>query len=223
MKAFVITLVDNPSSVDLSSNCIESLKKYGYEANVFEAHCGTESIDYLASNQVFPISNPSVPYYELYSKWTSVLGTIGCFASHFNLWVKCVELNEPIIIMEHDSIMLREWTDPAWEDVLHLDWEGTLRRRGMRNSFDYYEPIIKNSVFRMGFRPGEAIGVVSMNCTYAYAIKPKAAIGLIQDAKLNGWFASDRFIREPLVAIETIHPKIAEEQPQALEMFTTSF
>lgn len=223
MKAFVITLLDNPSSVNLSSNCIKSLIENEYDSQIFGAHCGTESIDYLSQYQVFPISDSSIPHYALYAKWTSVLGTIGCFASHFNLWLKCTELNEPIIIMEHDAIILKRWENPEWKDVLHLDWEGSIRRRGMRNGFDHYAPVVENSVFRMGFEPGEASGVISMNCNYAYAIKPTAAIKLIEDAKSNGWFAADRFIREPLVNIETIHPKVAEEQPQAIEMFTTSF
>ena len=30
--------------------------------------------------------------------------TIACFASHFRLWEKCVELNKPIFIMEDDAI-----------------------------------------------------------------------------------------------------------------------
>ena len=26
----------------------------------------------------------------------------GCFLSHYSLWKKCIELKEPIIILEHD-------------------------------------------------------------------------------------------------------------------------
>jgi len=29
-------------------------------------------------------------------------GVIGCFYSHYNLWKRCVELNEPIMIFEDD-------------------------------------------------------------------------------------------------------------------------
>ena len=223
MKAFVITLKDNESSVRLSNKCLESLKENGYDGEVFDAHCGQESSEYLASYNVKPISDPRVPYFDLYNRWTPVTGTIGCFASHFNLWLKSMTLNEPIIIMEHDAKMLRPWDDLDWKDVLHLDWEGSIRRRNMRGFYDSYEPVINDSVFRMGFRPGEAGAIVSMNCAYAYAIKPHAAAALVSDAIQNGWFAADRFVREPLVLIETVHPKVAEEQPEAIEMFTTSF
>ena len=75
----------------------------------------------------------------------------------------------------------------------------------------------------MGFKAAEYGGNVSMNCTYAYAITPDAAKKLIDNTKLTGWFAVDRFMREPIINIDTVHPKVAEEQPEALEMFTTSF
>lgn len=32
-------------------------------------------------------------------------GELGCFASHFKLWEKCVELNQPIVVMEDDIII----------------------------------------------------------------------------------------------------------------------
>jgi hypothetical protein len=223
MKTFTITLFDHDKSKELADKSVNSSLYHGYEATFFKAHSGTEAVEYLNSESVFPISNTSVPYFDLYKNWTKVSGTIGCFASHYNLWKICVELNEPIIIMEHDAIIKSSWTNLQWKDILHLDWEGSIRRRQMRGVADHYNPVIKDSIYRMGFSPQETYGLISMNCCYAYAIEPSAAITLISDAKNNGWFAADRFIREPLVEIHTINPKIAEEQPEAIEMFTTSF
>jgi GR25 family glycosyltransferase involved in LPS biosynthesis len=223
MKGFVITLINNDSSVRLANVCFESLRVNGYDPNIFEAHCGNESVNFLQSNKIKSIFDESIAHYQLYKHWSSVPGTIGCFASHFDLWLTAVKLQEPIIILEHDAIVVRPWDDFRWKDILHLDWEGSLRRRHMRNAFDQYNPVIEHSVYNMGFRPGEAASVVSMNCTYAYAITPEAAEKLIQDALERGFFAVDRFIRQPIVNIDTLHPKVAQEQPEALEMFTTSF
>jgi glycosyl transferase family 25 len=39
----------------------------------------------------------------LYRGKNMVGGQLGCFASHFLLWEKCVELNKPIIILEDDA------------------------------------------------------------------------------------------------------------------------
>lgn len=35
----------------------------------------------------------------------STLGQLGCFASHYLLWEKCVALNAPIIVLEDDAIL----------------------------------------------------------------------------------------------------------------------
>ena len=32
-------------------------------------------------------------------------GEVGCFLSHYNLWLKCIALGEPIIILEDDAII----------------------------------------------------------------------------------------------------------------------
>jgi GR25 family glycosyltransferase involved in LPS biosynthesis len=45
-------------------------------------------------------------------------GVLGCFYSHYRLWQKCVELNEPIFIFEDDVIFERGYEPVEWEDVL---------------------------------------------------------------------------------------------------------
>jgi GR25 family glycosyltransferase involved in LPS biosynthesis len=223
MKAFIITIKGMDASERLAERAFTSAQTYGYDPYYFPAYTKDDSITFLEANNVRAVWNKDTPYFDLYNRWTSVGGTRGCFASHYSLWLKAIELDEPIIILEHDAIITSAWNNPEWKDILHLDWEGSIRRREMRNGFDRYSPVKEHSVFRMGFFPGEASGICSMNCAYAYAITPDAALVLISDAKNNGWFACDRFIREPLVDIYTINPKIAEEQPEAIEMFTTSF
>lgn len=39
------------------------------------------------------------------------LGELGCFASHYSLWQKCVELETPIIILEDDVLILDNFRD----------------------------------------------------------------------------------------------------------------
>jgi hypothetical protein len=34
---------------------------------------------------------------------------IACYLSHVSLWARCLEINKPIIILEHDSIMLQSY------------------------------------------------------------------------------------------------------------------
>lgn len=39
------------------------------------------------------------------------LSQLGCFASHYLLWEKCIELNQPIIILEDDAIIKSNFSD----------------------------------------------------------------------------------------------------------------
>lgn len=52
------------------------------------------------------------------SKFNKKLGTKGCFASHFLLWNKCIELDEPIVILEHDAVITSKWREIEIDDEL---------------------------------------------------------------------------------------------------------
>jgi hypothetical protein len=49
-------------------------------------------------------------------------GVIGCFYSHYNLWKKCVELKEPIMIFEDDVKFYRGYHPVEFDGVLILAW-----------------------------------------------------------------------------------------------------
>ena len=50
------------------------------------------------------------------------LGEIGCFGSHFSLWSKCLESNEPMIILE-DDVILQENFSEAIDRILKSEFE----------------------------------------------------------------------------------------------------
>jgi GR25 family glycosyltransferase involved in LPS biosynthesis len=228
MKTFIIAIKNHKESEELANRSVLIANELGYEASIFYSLTngldmqGSESLDFLNSENVYPILRPRDMHYAMYKHWTNIAGVRGSFSSHYRLWLKCIELQEPIVILEHDAILVKPWQKQEWEDVLHLDWEGSLKRRQFRGSKDKHLPVVENSIFRMGFMPEETQGTISMNCCYAYAITPDACRKLVEESRYHGWFAVDRFIREPLVQIQTVHPKIAEEVPEALILYTTS-
>jgi GR25 family glycosyltransferase involved in LPS biosynthesis len=133
----------------------------------------------------------------------------------------CVSLKESIIVLEHDAKIVRKWDNFSWKDVLHLDHEGSVKRKHYAQGKDISAPVVENSVYSMAYKAFDQPWTSSMNCAYAYAIQPDAAQRLIDLATSEGWYAADRFIQEPVVDIDTIHPKVAEEQPEALTISTT--
>jgi len=62
--------------------------------------------------------------FDTYKNWKDPLngthishGEIGCFLSHYQLWEKCIELNEPIIILEDDAIVEDQFSVEEVEDT----------------------------------------------------------------------------------------------------------
>ncbi len=41
----------------------------------------------------------------------TTLGQLGCFASHYLLWEECIKLNQPIVILEDDAILHKDFCD----------------------------------------------------------------------------------------------------------------
>lgn len=81
---------------------IKSMRKCFKDINIFSAIIG-KNIDITDSNIVHPMTY-SVIKNDLGGDWTQIdsSGALGASMSHISLWKKCVELNEPIIVIEDD-------------------------------------------------------------------------------------------------------------------------
>lgn len=224
MKAYIITLFNNSISETAARICRESALRHGYEAEYFEASTGKSGREFLKREKIQPIivtgrADSAVLKHQ--RRWVSQPGTLGCYASHFRLWQRAVELQEPIVIFEHDALVLAPFPAIDWKDVLHFECEGNITRLGTEWARDDCMET-GTGLYRLKFRPVELPDLVCIPCGHAYAIKPHAAQALIDDAKANGWFAVDRAIREPIVTIETHNPSLATFQPKFMYVSTTT-
>tara|TARA_Y100001954_G_scaffold148778_1_gene158227 strand:- start:2022 stop:2705 length:684 start_codon:yes stop_codon:yes gene_type:complete len=105
-------------SENLAQECIESAKKFGIQAKIFPATWGKD-IDKHFVEQDLKI------YKKGQKKKDINPGLKGCLLSHYRLWKKCIESQEPMMIFEHDNIVLRDIPEKllnTFEDVLHLDF-----------------------------------------------------------------------------------------------------
>lgn len=94
MKLYILSLKD---SQERRSSIQKQLQSIKIKFKFFDAVNGR--------------ATPPSPLFEKYNYrkrlWLTsgrlpLKGEIGCFASHYLLWEKCVELNEPILILEDD-------------------------------------------------------------------------------------------------------------------------
>lgn len=224
MKAYIITLFNNSNSVAAARNCHASALEHGYDVDYFEASTGITGQAFLRAEGIQPITvtggaTDALRHHQ--RDWVGQPGTLGCYVSHFRLWQRAVELDEPIVVFEHDALVLAPFPAIGWRDVLHLECEGNLTRLGAdwaRND----HMATGSGVYRLGFRPSELPELVCMPCCHAYAIKPHAAAALIEDARCQGWFAVDRAMREPVVMIETHNPSLATFQRKYMNVSSTA-
>jgi GR25 family glycosyltransferase involved in LPS biosynthesis len=119
-------------------------------------------------------------------------GVIGCFYSHYNLWDKCVELNEPIMIFEDDVKFFRKYEPVDFQDVLILSLG--------KNSF-YDEPFKTYLENPSGTPKSVEWKNFSMPGASGYAITPAAAKTLIKFYRPY-WYPADNAINQFVCKIQ---------------------
>jgi GR25 family glycosyltransferase involved in LPS biosynthesis len=120
MRAYVIGLGRISNSFDSAIQVYNQLKTYGLDVAFHEGTYGDEVEEIFAheSRVLHHTSFKGNPVDEEYRNSCMRLGVMACFHSHWRLWQRCVELNEPILIFEDDVIFEREWIPVEWQDVL---------------------------------------------------------------------------------------------------------
>ena len=113
-------------------------------------------------------------------------GVIGCFYSHYNLWAKCVELKEPIMIFEDDVKFYREYIPVHFEGVLILS---------LGKSSFLGEPGKTYLENPSGIPAALPWRNFSMPGASGYAITPDAALGLTKFYKPY-WYPADNAINQ---------------------------
>jgi hypothetical protein len=119
-------------------------------------------------------------------------GVVGCFYSHYALWQRCVELNEPIMIFEDDVKFYRNYRPVEFESVLILSLG--------KSSFlsDPQKSYLENPTGRPAARPWKNF---SMPGASGYAIKPDAALGLCKFYRPY-WYPADNAINQFVCPIQ---------------------
>ena len=189
MKSFVITLVNNPDSVRSSLQTIKSAKEVGYNEPIetFEAVLPSEW------EEILPYKNN----FDMYFRPDNVGA---CFASHYLLWKKCVELNEPILILEHDAIFKENLPNIDFKMCVNFGRPSYIRPDHMI----YVEP-------KDGLQPLTQLNFLGH---HAYAIKPDAAKILCKDVKTRTLSANDVWVSKDF------YPWLEEYRPYPIQADT---
>jgi len=197
MKAFVIILEESEHSRRVGAEAIAAANRFGINPAVHPGVLGYNAPEKFREYGITRfltrdiIDNP---------------GHQGCFLSHFELWMKCVKLNDPIIILEHDGIFVREL--PA--DILdHFDGVLKLDPFDVFDTTEIYTAQVHehmNKPVAVWHQPARGtwhgVGEFIWGA-YGYIIKPNAALELVQFARRIGAAPTDVHIGRNIVDIKS--------------------
>ncbi|MCK8083448.1 glycosyltransferase family 25 protein [Vibrio sp. 1CM24A] len=165
MKAYCITLNGNDSRQISTANALKSVQVdfdffIGVDARTDEHRLLTKIHD---KKFLYNMGRAHAP------------GEVGCYASHYLIWQKCVELNEPILVFEdHIALNADVFLNTLNITTQHIEQCGFIRLQDSKNklfySVDKYDTqqLVKYLKVPQG--------------TACYAISPNAAQAFIENS-----------------------------------------
>jgi GR25 family glycosyltransferase involved in LPS biosynthesis len=198
MKSYIICLSKIEASLTTATNLKQRLEEFDMPAELFEGTYGNDAVKIMNEQgrtiHPFGIKGPSAIATETAIEDNGKIsspGVRGCFLSHYRLWQKCAELNEPIIIWEDDIVLSRPYKPVDWQDVLVV-------ALGHPKKSERYIDYLTNPI---GDPQAMPYRNSSMPGCCGYALKPHAAQKLV-DTYANTYLPADNAINQHHVIIE---------------------
>lgn len=188
IPSYIITMQGNTVSEALAKDCMDSAKKFGLSPEIFPAVHGNQVDSAWREHNLKEFKfNHRV---KILSK-----GTIGCLISHLILWKKSIEINKPILIFEHDAVVIRpipSTITAKFTEICHLD-------RLSRITTNYDEEVQvdrgEDVTIFLGKRPPasglELYNKTSIKGSHGYIIKPQGAQRLLDWVWASGALSPD--------------------------------
>lgn len=180
-NAYIITIKGNETSEKYSNVCQQSCKNIDMPYTVWDAFNGTKNPIIVPEHSKNSDIIDSLKITNHYLTRTEVC----CFLSHISLWIRCVKIDQPIVILEHDAIMIRKFTQ--MKKLNSIVWLGSMEWNRI-NPIPLHGTDGPNNHF--------------IARAHAYALDPMAAKNLLSYVVNNGINTSaDCFIRADLFNI----------------------
>jgi GR25 family glycosyltransferase involved in LPS biosynthesis len=222
-RAFVIHLPKVKSSCTSAQSVLKQLHEFGFRAELFAGIDGetAEFLWHKENRRLaeFSIKPERIPVNEYRLRFpeesvpsnaveiairkkfiddvrylkAQTPGVRGCFYSHYRLWQRCVELNEPVFIFEDDVMFERGWVPVDWQDVLMV----CLGKKAYKHEF--YSPLLYSP---QGIPRAIDIPNLSLPGAVGYAIKPHAAQKLVE-CYVQDMLPADTAINQYVVRLQT--------------------
>ena len=193
MRAYVITIADNPKSQQVANRCVESGKKVGLTISKFAGFTPKDDLSAVLTMEGINTSG----FHSEYSNYANV---VAAFFGHYHLWKLSVAMNEIIFIFEHDAVITGDLPNMAFDKVVNMG----------KPSYGNY-----NTPTTLGIQP--LVHKPYFGGAHAYMVAPEGAKLLIEKAKTDAG-PTDVFLNvHNFPWLQEYYPWIAEAQ----DSFTT--
>ena len=162
-SAYIITIKGNEISENYSTRCQQSCVNVNMPFKVWEAYDGTtpgsiKSPELLEHDRLMSMIKITDHYLSR--------SEVACALSHISLWAHCAFIDKPIVILEHDSIMVRKFEEvQSYNSIVYLGGNEWVKEGWPM----YYIPP----------HSAEGPNYHFINRAHAYAIDPAMAKNLI--------------------------------------------
>jgi len=115
--AYIITLKNNANSEKYSNHCQQSCEKVGMPYKIWDAYDGINSSiiepDHSKNSDVMSMIKITDHYLTR--------GEVACALSHISLWAHCAKIDKPIVILEHDTVMVQKFEQhQSYNTIVYL-------------------------------------------------------------------------------------------------------
>ena len=174
--AYVITIDGNQNSEMLFQRCADSCDSVDQNYQRWTAFDGTNGKDIK-----IPDNLKDQMWLKLlkFTSYKMTVSEIACALSHISLWVHCISIDEPIVILEHDAVLINSYRKHAFRNS--VCWLGNLNGASQYNDGAF--PIISPPM------PGETKNTIHIDTCQAYAIDPLSANQLLISVLDRGIYA----------------------------------
>ena len=122
--AFIIRVKGDTNSETLAKRCANSCESVGQKYEFWDAYNGIENpiVHPDHHNEIMDLVKITDHYLTR--------GEVACALSHISLWAKCVLLDKPIVILEHDAVMLKPYSaHPLYNSIGYLGGREQVQQR----------------------------------------------------------------------------------------------
>ena len=184
-SAYIIVVKDNPTSEKMFLRCVKSCEDVGMPWKRWEAFDGTSG----------SIATPDHLKNEKWLSWIKQANDaltpteVALMLTSISLWQHCIHINKPIVILEHDAVMIKKITDhPLFNSIVYLGCKEQYDKKMAVNSIPIHGTIGKNYHFIWR--------------AHAYLIDPQVAKNMVSYVLKQGIFESlDIMIRADIFSI----------------------